>query len=125
MDNATSEYAFVTSFFEPEPSPPTVRALIETPKTSLFSPLSPAIDLPDDAVSTPGSDQIKTPRASARPPPSASVNAGSLSKEDMNALNAIWKQIMDPALEHAQVSIIYRFVRHWLINKKEFCQNST
>ncbi len=107
MDNGTAEYAFVTTFFVPEPDLPPA----DTPQVSshLFSPTTLSAPLPaDDAVSTPATDMVPlTSRAlgltdsifgneSSRP-------ATRLSKEDQTALNAIWKQIMDPALEHAKV----------------------
>ncbi len=107
MDNGTAEYTFVTTFFVPEPDlPPT-----DTPQVSshLFSPTALSTPLPgDDAVSMPATDMAPmTPRPrgltesifgneSLRP-------ATRLSKDDQTALNAIWKQIMDPALEHTKV----------------------
>jgi hypothetical protein len=108
MDNGTAEYAFVTTFFVPEPDLPPA----DTPQVSshLFSPTALSAPLPaDDAASTPATDMvpmIQRPRGltdsifgneSLRP-------ATRLSKDDQTALNAIWKQIMDPALEHTKVS---------------------
>ena len=108
MDNGTSEYAFVTTFFAPEPDLPPA----DTPQvvsSHLFSPTALSIPLPaDDAVSTPATDVVpETPRP-RRFSDSVFGNeilrpATRLSKEDQAALNAIWKQIMDPALEHAKV----------------------
>jgi hypothetical protein len=107
MDNGTSEYAFVTTFFIPEPDLPPA----DTPVVSshLFSPTALTATLPaDDAVSTPATDVAPvTPRA-RRPTDSVFSNeslrpATRLSKDDQSALNAIWKQIMDPALEHSKV----------------------
>lgn len=107
MDNGTAEYAFVTTFFAPEPDLPPA----DTPQVSshLFSPTALSVPLPaDDAASTPATDiDPLTPRpqgttgsifgnGSLRPTPR-------LSKDDQTALNSIWKQIMDPALEHAKV----------------------
>jgi hypothetical protein len=108
MDNGTAEYAFVTSFFAPEPDLPPA----DTPQVSshLFSPTALSVPLPaDDAVSTPATDlDPLTPRPRG---PTSSIfgnealrTATRLSKDDQTALNAIWKQIMDPALEHAKVS---------------------
>ena len=108
MDNGTAEYTFVTTFFVPEPDLP----LADTTQVSshLFSPTTLSAPLPaDDAVSIPATDMFPlTPRPrgltdsifgneNLRP-------ATRPSKEDQNALSAIWKQIMDPALEHAKVS---------------------
>ena len=109
MDNGTSEYTFVTTFFAPEPDPP----FVHTPQvvsSHLFSPTSLSTPLPvDDAVSTPATDVVpETPRP-REPMDSVFGNdsllsVSRLSKEDQTALGAIWKQIMDPALEHAKVS---------------------
>src|ERR1700679_2760476 len=107
MDNGTAEYAFVTTFFVPEPDLPPA----DTPQVSshLFSPTALSVPLPaDDAVSIPATDMVpmtprpraltdsifgnESPRPTTRP-----------SKDDQAALNAIWKQIMDPALEHTKV----------------------
>ena len=108
LDNGTAEYAFVTTFFVPEPDLPPA----DTPQVSshLFSPTALSVPLPaDDAVSNPATDMVPvTPRPrgltdsvfgteSPRP-------ATRISKDDQAALNAVWKQIMDPALEHAKVS---------------------
>ncbi|KAI0268372.1 vacuolar sorting protein [Gloeopeniophorella convolvens] len=106
MDNGTSEYAFVTTFFAPEPSPP----IAQTPtvvSSHLFSPTSLSAILPaDDAVSTPATDVFPTPRARERTESLFSTDSqppiSRLSREEQAALNAIWKQIMDPALEHAK-----------------------
>jgi hypothetical protein len=108
MDNGTAEYTFVTTFFAPEPDLPPA----DTPQfvsSHLFSPTALSAPLPaDDGVSTPATDvDPVTPRA-RRPTDSVFSNeslrsAARLSKEDQTALNAIWKQIMDPALEHAKV----------------------
>ena len=108
MDNGTAEYAFVTTFFAPAPDLPPA----DTPQvvsSHLFSPTALSVPLPaDDAVSSPGIDVVpETPRP-RRPTESVFSNeslrqATRLSKDDQNALNAVWKQIMDPALEHAKV----------------------
>lgn len=105
MDNGTAEHTFVTTFFAPEPDLPPA----DTPQVSshLFSPTTLTVPLPaDDAVSTPATD-IVTPRARG---PTDSIfgnetlhSTTRLSKDVQTALNAIWKQIMDPALEHAKV----------------------
>jgi hypothetical protein len=107
MDNGTAEYAFVTSFFAPEPDLPPA----DTPQVSshLFSPTALSVPLPaDDAVSTLATDvDPLTPRPQGH---TGSIfgneslgPAPRLSKDDQTALNAIWKQIMDPALEHTKV----------------------
>ena len=112
MDNGTSEYTFVTTFFAPEPNPPPVHTP-QVVSSHLFSPTSLSAPLPvDDAVSTPATDVVpETPRPRERTDSVFSseslLSVSRFSKEDQNALNAIWKQIMDPALEHAKVSFFY------------------
>lgn len=107
MDNGTAEYTFVTTFFAPEPDLPPADPQVVS--SHLFSPTALSAPLPaDDAVSTPATDvDPVTPRA-RRFTDSVFSNESlrsttRLSKEDQTALNAIWKQIMDPALEHAKV----------------------
>ena len=108
MDSGTSEYAFVTTFFAPEPDLPPVHTP-QVVSSHLFSPTSLAASLPvDDAVSSPGTDAVPvTPRPRDRTDSVFSNEslrpASRLTKEDQAALNAIWKQIMDPALEHTKV----------------------
>jgi vacuolar protein sorting-associated protein 52 len=108
MDNGTSEYAFVTTFFASEPElPPSYTPQVVS--SHLFSPTSLSAPLPaDDAVSSFGTDAVPlTPRPRERTDSAFSNeslrSASRLSKEDQAALNAIWKQIMDPALDHAKV----------------------
>ena len=72
----------------------------------MFSPkLFPA----DDLQSVQDTDfGVTTPRASRHRTESLFSTDSmpldqTLTKEEQNALNTVWKQIMDPALEHAQV----------------------
>jgi hypothetical protein len=108
MDNGTSEYVFVTTFFAPEPSP----ASADTPQvvsSHLFSPTSLSATLPgDDAVSNPATDVVVETALPKQRADSVFSNESQrpspqLSKEDQTTLNAIWKQIMDPALNHTTV----------------------
>ncbi|KAI0251297.1 vacuolar sorting protein [Lactifluus subvellereus] len=99
MDNGTSEYAFVTTFFAPVDTPQAINS-------HLFSLPFPA----DDAVSSPATDSVP---ATARPRDRTDSvfsneslrQASQLSKEDLTSLNAIWKQIMDPALEYTKTFV--------------------
>ena len=117
MDNGTSEYVFVTTFFAPEPSPPSG----DTPQvvsSHLFSPTALSATLPgDDAASNPATDVVpETPLPKQRADSvfsNESLRASyQLSKEDQTVLNAIWKQIMDPALDHTKVrfpTVVYHY----------------
>ena len=105
MDNGTSEYVFVTTFFAPESSLPPA----DTPQvvsSHLFSPTSLSATLPgDDVLSNPATDVV--PETAKQRADSVFSSEGlrpsSLHSKDLSALNAIWKQIMDPALDHTKV----------------------
>ncbi|THH15380.1 hypothetical protein EW146_g5088 [Bondarzewia mesenterica] len=105
MDNGTAEYSFVTTFFAPEPNIPCSSSSKDS-TGNMFSPQSRPVD---DMQSAPATDyEATTPRASRNRADSIFSNSSipqtnMLSKEEQNALTAVWKQIMDPALEHAQV----------------------
>lgn len=110
MDNATAEYSFIARFFSQEPPPPPVAS--STVRSGLISPgpLSP-----DEGQSTLGTDLNGplTPTMARRDSivstmstRAAQQNTNGLSKEDVTALTTIWKQVMDPALDHAQVSYL-------------------
>ena len=123
MDNGTSEYVFVTTFFAPEPSPPSA----DTPQvvsSHLFSPTSLSATLPgDDAISNPATDVVpETPlpkqRADSVFSNESLHQSPQLSKDDQTALNAVWKQIMDPALDHTNPSI--RSSRSSILGTKSF-----
>ncbi|ETW83870.1 hypothetical protein HETIRDRAFT_155219 [Heterobasidion irregulare TC 32-1] len=103
MDNGTAEYSFVTMFFAPEPNLPASSS--KDSDANMFSPkLFPA----DDLQSVQDTDfGVTTPRASRHRTESLFSTDSmpldqTLTKEEQNALNTVWKQIMDPALEHAQ-----------------------
>jgi len=110
MDNGTAEYAFVTTFFVPEPD----LAPADSPQaiSHLFSPSALSAPLPaDDAVSTPATDMDPmTPRPRGLTDSifgnESLRSATRLSKDEQTALNAIWKQIMDPAMEHAKAGFL-------------------
>jgi hypothetical protein len=133
MDNTTAEYTFVTTFFSPDANPVPVR------KETLMSPpighgsLSPTV--PDDETGSPAGGHSATTSTSLGTPltldtnsnssPSNSLSRGArphpnilahLSKEDQALLNAVWKQITDPAVEYTQVGTLLRDLRSNLNN---------
>jgi vacuolar protein sorting-associated protein 52 len=114
MDNGTSEYTFVTTFFAPEPDLPPAHTP-QVVSSHLFSPTLLSVPLPaDDTISSPATDvDPLTPRPRERTDSIFSNeslrSASRLSKEDQTTLNAIWKQIMDPSLEHAKVVLCLSF----------------
>ena len=104
MDNGTAEYSFVTRFFAPEPELPS-QLSEATPSSHLFSPDIQSLSLPEDGLLSPATDlNAATPRPlqSAFSDTQLSISTP-LSKEDQTSLNSLWKQIMDPSLDHALV----------------------
>lgn len=110
MDNATAEYTFVTAFFaaSARPAPPSPPAF---PMSPLLSPGGF-----DDSPRSPGlaSDaSLLTPR-----PPFSGLFAATETvderdapvkpdtfKAERAALDATWKQILEPVLEYTQVCL--------------------
>lgn len=87
MDNATSEYAFITAFFND--SPPVDP--LETPAVR-----SPAQEYFNDAGSVVGSVIMRPGKPEA---PSEQEQ-----KETREALEGIWKQVFETALQYCKVS---------------------
>jgi len=125
MDNATAEYTFVTTFFSPDPNPVPVRK-----EASMSPPIghgSLSLTALDDETGTPpgmlsattstslithltvdtnsNSAPIYSLARGATPQPDLPVQ---LSKEGRVALNTVWKQITDPAVEYTQVGVLLR-----------------
>lgn len=103
-DNATAEYVFITSFFanEPRVSPQGRDVLAPAMSPPI---LSPTFGDFDELRSEVGNESV-SPRT--RVVNIHSVAQGSLSheqsaKEEQAALNAVWKQVMDPVLDYCQV----------------------
>ncbi|TFY83941.1 hypothetical protein EWM64_g58 [Hericium alpestre] len=101
MDNGTAEYTFLTKFFATETLPPVPPSATATsfPRTSLSA------DHPDDTLSASSTEvDALTPRARNRADSVYSTNGtrATANKDSVSSLNVVWKQIMDPALEHAQ-----------------------
>ena len=123
MDNMTAEYTFVTTFFSLDANP------IPARKEALMSPSiaheSLSSMVPDDEAGIPTGTLSATTSTSlatsltvdtnSNPAPIYSMARGAtpqpnppvqLSKEDQAALNAVWKQITDPAVEYTQVGML-------------------
>ena len=108
MDNATAEYAFITSFFSNEtpgprpdpvsPAPPAVQSVVSPDGSSFFRIQSPS-----------GSDfgQQQQPPSSAlsttTPGLGGFMSFVAKSKEDQAVIGTIWKQIMDPVMDYCTV----------------------
>ena len=125
MDNMTAEYTFVTAFFSPDANP--IPARKETQMSPSIAHESPSFMVPDDeagittgALSATTSTSLATSLTAdtnSNPAPIYSMARGAtpqqsppaqLSKEDQAALNAMWKQITDPAVEYTQVGMLLR-----------------
>ncbi|KAF8192463.1 vacuolar sorting protein [Pholiota molesta] len=99
MDNATAEYSFVSTFFNvhktlPAPSEP----LAPMPPSAVLSPDGGTFT---ELLSPSGSDvESKAPMSSTTPGVGGFVSFVAKSKEEQAALDAIWKQVMDPVMEY-------------------------
>lgn len=124
MDNMTAEYTFVTTFFSPDGNPIPVRK--ETPMSPSIAPENMSFTVQDDEVGTPAGAHSSTTSTSFATPVTVDTNSNpapiyfvargatpqpsppvQLSKEDQVALNAVWKQIADPAVEYTQVGKLF------------------
>jgi hypothetical protein len=98
MDNATSEYSFITRFFDREAKPPAVMPL------SVLSPLSPQ---QEESNTVP--ERVESPFATARAPSTSmsTLQAAELQKlkEDQAYFDNIYKQVMEPILQYTEVSL--------------------
>lgn len=92
LDNCTAEYSFVLAFFaRREPALLPLTNGHSVPPQSPRSPFTPADDVLIDEGPTP------KPRQYCLVPVNAST---SISKEERSVLDAIWKSVMDPAIEY-------------------------
>ncbi|EJF61135.1 vacuolar sorting protein [Dichomitus squalens] len=111
MDNATAEYAFITSFFANEPRPPP-QSRDQTGSAAMSPPiLSPTRGEFDELRSGPGSE-IGSDSVSPRMRPvnitsviQAAANQEQTAKEEQAALNALWKQVIDPILDYCSTFV--------------------
>jgi hypothetical protein len=119
MDNATSEYSFITTFFAPPmrfAAPLHPPSLPPTPGL-LSPPLEESINTPgieEGLTPRPTQGDLRTPRprsnsvfsaAGAQAIAAAMAAPHALAKEERAALDALWKQILDPVLEYTQVAL--------------------
>ncbi|CAE6369486.1 unnamed protein product [Rhizoctonia solani] len=100
LDNATAEYAFLSSFFRQEPNPP------RKPSTRRVSGI--IFEDPEEQSES-GGDSIPISRTASFSIPgdsdAARRKANSAAKEERAYIDGLWKQIMEPALEYCQVFI--------------------
>lgn len=96
LDNATAEYAFLSSFFRQEPPPPR-RLGSRVVSGIIFEDPEEHSDTGQDSVpiSRTASASIPEGEATKRKPNNAA-------KEERAFVEGLWKQIMDPALEYCQ-----------------------
>ncbi|ELU45944.1 vacuolar sorting protein [Rhizoctonia solani AG-1 IA] len=98
LDNATAEYAFLSSFFRQEPNPP------RKPSTRRVSGI--IFEDPEEQSES-GGDSIPISRTASFSIPgdsdAARRKANSAAKEERAYIDGLWKQIMEPALEYCQV----------------------
>jgi len=109
MDNATAEYAFITSFFsnetpaprpDPVSPPPAGQSVLSPDGSSFFGMRSPS-----------GSDfgQQQQPLSSAfttaTPGLGGFMSFVARSKEDQAVIDTIWKQVMDPVMDYCTVRL--------------------
>lgn len=121
MDNATAEYAFISAFFAPPPTPTPVSGAQSPTSTgggALFSPSEPILLPQDQSI-----EDIRRPSIGGEtvgsPPPirrtlslarsisndlhNSAIVPRNLSKEELANLAALWKQVMEPTLNYCQV----------------------
>lgn len=106
MDNSTAEYAFISRFFDPN-------ATVASPTSPLLSPRSsiPGDNVPPEFVgfNFPGRTRPGGVITDL-PPPIAMPSRSNTNKEQQALLDGLWKQVMDPALEYCQVSLVLQFI---------------
>jgi hypothetical protein len=111
MDNATTEYSFVASFFSVEPLEPPTSA--REPGSGRISAalLSPDRGVVDDTKSISGSEaRTHVPNLG----PTGLARLASMEKAERTELNNIWKKIFDPVFEYTKVSRVFRKLRNGL-----------
>ncbi|KAH6915029.1 Sac2 family-domain-containing protein [Coprinopsis sp. MPI-PUGE-AT-0042] len=113
MDNATSEYSFISNFFASSPSPSSVDTSLALLTPNAVVPTPGAMATPDAAGFAPA-DDLRSPVTSefgaiaqtiSGAPPIGSVLQQMSSKEEQALVDSIWKQVMDPVLEYCQAFI--------------------
>lgn len=112
MDNATSEYTFITSFFISIESLSSDGSDNMTSLASPFpvlSPLRSAFNTSSDLRSTNAGSEVNfdsSRSGNGSPPPTTATFSSfgaALSREDQGSADTIWKQVLDPVLEYCQV----------------------
>ncbi|KAG8932947.1 hypothetical protein FRC02_000298 [Tulasnella sp. 418] len=101
MDNGSTEYAFISKFFQEPASIQTPSPLLRSP---VFTPsnLNFGEDRPPTETATESVSPSRRTSAYLNPPPPATRDND---KEQRAMFDGMWKQIMDPAIQYCQTFI--------------------
>ncbi|EAU84667.2 hypothetical protein CC1G_00186 [Coprinopsis cinerea okayama7 len=111
MDNATSEYSFISKFFVSSPSPPSVDSSLSLLTPTAVVPTPSAMATPETAVFAEARSPVNSEygggsrQVSVVQPNISGVVPQMTSKEEQAVVDAIWKQVMDPVLEYCQTFV--------------------
>ncbi|KAJ8590874.1 Vps52-domain-containing protein [Rhizopogon salebrosus TDB-379] len=107
MDNATAEYAFITTFFHSEPiALPLAKehdSTLFSPPATLLSPDRGYDDRRSNAGSEVGSHVSRPFRSNGQEPRNVTARPSLMEKAERAPLDAIWKQVLDPVLEYCKI----------------------
>lgn len=104
MDNATAEYTFISTFFSAQKVQPPPELQAPAPPSAILSP--------DGGTFTEVHSPLDSEFSALRPLSSTTPGLGGFvsfvakSKEEQAAIDAIWKQVMDPVMEYTNVRLI-------------------
>ncbi|KDR83878.1 hypothetical protein GALMADRAFT_236339 [Galerina marginata CBS 339.88] len=103
MDNATAEYSFISTFFSNQKILPPVEPQAPAPPTSMLSPDGGSFsDMRSPVESDFGAIR---PLSSTTPGLGGFVSFVAKSKEEIAAIDTIWKQVMDPVMEYCNAFV--------------------
>jgi hypothetical protein len=124
MDNATAEYAFITTFFHSEPiALPLAKehdSTLFSPPATLLSPDRGYDDRRSNAGSEVGSHVSRPFRSNGQEPRNVTARPSLMEKAERAPLDAIWKQVLDPVLEYCKVRHSFPLRLSVKTNKTDF-----